>query len=746
MRFFFTFNLFVFFLISSFANAQQRDPKIGYVYPAGGQQGTRFEILIGGRQIARSSEVLISGSSVRGRIIHGYSGMFINNSDDSKVARQIYDNAKQLLETGNVSSKREEPKEKPKEKPKEEQKEKPKEKLKEEQKEDRKEEKKEQKQIAVSQNNNNANQVKDIAKPVEEQALPLPETIMKRFPYFSRLTNPTHDDLQLVFYEYFAPRVDRKPKETLNQGVLVEITIDSGAEPGSRDLRLLSGNGISPPVRFMVGTIPEINELEPNDTSDSPLNSLELWKRRETPKMIRQLEPLELPIVINGRIRAADVDRFPFKAKAGQHLVIGVRARYLIPYLADAVPGWFQAAIALYAPDGKKINDAAAFRFDPDPVLFLDVPKNGVYTLEIQDSIFRGRDDFVYRVSIDELPLVTSVFPLGGRLGSSVGADIGGRNIPENGTVLDAKQGETGIREKSFLGKNWLPYPIRYAVDDLPEHIESEPNNNQKQAEKISLPIIVNGRISENTDMDYFSFEGRKGDRVVLEVAARSLNSPLDAGIELFDAAGNIVAANDDRADSQGLNIGLETHHADSYLNVELPADGIYTVRLFNTIRQGGSEYGYRLRISPPQEDFTVYCEPSSLFFNDKTQPLKIHISRKDGFNGEIQLRLPEWSETLSKTLGKTLKEEVGFQLENSVVRIPAGTEKTTVKLISLPQYNGKPIEMTLEAVATINGQEKRHSVIPVDDFEQAFIYHHFVPATSLIIAKPKGRFASLSR
>jgi hypothetical protein len=731
MRFFFTFNIVVFLLISSFAEAQQRDPKIGYVYPAGGQQGTTFEILIGGRQIARSSEVLISGSGVRGRIVHGYSGMFINNSDDGKVARQIYNDAKQLLETGNVS-KREELKEKPKE--------------------ERKEEKGERKQIAESQNNNSVtnqvkDQVKETAQPVVEQSLPLPETIMKRFPYFGRLATPTHDDLQLVFYEYFAPRIDRKPKETLNQGVLVAITIDSNAEPGSRELRLLTGNGISPPVRFMVGTTPEINELEPNDTPELPLNSLEFWKRREAPKIIRQLEPLELPIVINGRIRAADVDRFQFKAKAGQHLMIGVRARYLIPYLADAVPGWFQSAISLYAPDGKKIDNAASFRFDPDPILFLDVPKNGVYTLEVQDSIFRGRDDFVYRISIDELPLVTSVFPLGGRLGSSVGADIKGHNLPENITVLDTKQNETGIYEKSFLGKNWLPYPIRYAVDDLPEHLESEPNNNQQQAEKISLPIIVNGRISENTDIDYFSFAGRKGNRVVLDIAARSLNSPLDASIELLDDAGNIIAANDDRADSQGLNIGLETHHADSYLNVELPADGIYTVRLFNTIRQGGLEFGYRLRISPPQEDFTVYCEPSSLFFNDKTQSLKIYVFRKDGFNGEIQLRLPE------------LMERAGFQLDNPVVRIPEKTlndkaspallpdnQVTTVKLTLSPKYNGKPTEITLEAVATINGQEKRHSIIPIDDFEQAFIYHHLVPATSLVITKPKGRFASLRK
>ncbi|MDR2757163.1 MAG: PPC domain-containing protein [Planctomycetaceae bacterium] len=700
MRYILTFNVVLFLLISSFAEAQQRNPQIGYVYPAGGQQGTTFEILIGGRQIARSSEILISGSGVHGRILHGYAGMFINNSDDSKVARQIYNDAKQLLETGNLSPKQEK------------------------QKDNRKEEKKEQKQISESQKNNN--QVKDSVTTTEEQVLPSPETIIKRFPYFDRLTTPTPDDLQLVFYEYFAPRIDRKPKETLNQGVLVEITIDPDAQAGDRDLRLITGNGISPPVRFLVGTVPEISELEPNDSTAPPLNALEIWKRREAPKTIRQLKPLELPIVINGRIRAADVDQFQFHAKAGQHLTIGVRARYLIPYLADAVPGWFQAAVSLYAPDGKKIDDAASFRFDPDPILCVDILKTGVYTLEIQDSIFRGRDDFVYRISIDELPLVTSVFPLGGRLGSSVEADITGHNLSEKNTRLDLKHGEPRIREKSFLDKNWLSYPIRYAADDLPELLESEPNNNRKQAEKISLPVIVNGQISEQNDVDYFSFEGQKGSRVVLDVAARSLNSPLDASIELIGADGNIVAANDDRADSNGLNIGLETHHADPYLNIELPADGIYTVRLFNTIKRGNSEFGYRLRISPPQEDFTVYCEPSSLFFNNKTQPIKIHIFRKDGFKGEVQLRLSE------------LSERAGFQLEE--VRIPAGTEETTATLSMLPKYNGKTTEIVLEAVTIINGKEKCHSVIPIDNFEQAFIYHHLVPANALVVAKPKGR------
>ena len=37
--------------------------------------------------------------------------------------------------------------------------------------------------------------------------------------------------------------------------------------------------------------------------------------------------------------------------------------------------------------------------------------------IEINDAIYRGREDFVYRITIGELPFVTSIFPLGGPAG-----------------------------------------------------------------------------------------------------------------------------------------------------------------------------------------------------------------------------------------------------------------------------------------------------------------------------------------
>ena len=97
---------------------------------------------------------------------------------------------------------------------------------------------------------------------------------------------------------------------------------------------------------------------------------------------------------------------------------LSLPARDLIPYLPDAVPGWFQAALALYDAKGRELEHADHYLFHPDPVLHYEIPKDGEYVVEIRDSIYRGREDFVYRITLGELPYVTSIFPLGGPAGA----------------------------------------------------------------------------------------------------------------------------------------------------------------------------------------------------------------------------------------------------------------------------------------------------------------------------------------
>ena len=90
-----------------------------------------------------------------------------------------------------------------------------------------------------------------------------------------------------------------------------------------------------------------------------------------------------------------------------------------MPYLADTVPGWFQAAVALYDAKGNQVAFADHFRFNPDPVLSYTVPCDGAYLLEIRDALYRGREDFVYRVTVGENPVRDGYLPARRRIGAS---------------------------------------------------------------------------------------------------------------------------------------------------------------------------------------------------------------------------------------------------------------------------------------------------------------------------------------
>ena len=57
------------------------------------------------------------------------------------------------------------------------------------------------------------------------------------------------------------------------------------------------------------------------------------------------------------------------------------------------------------------------YRFKPDPVIFFTVPQDGAYVANVTDAIYRGREDFVYRLTIGEMPFLTSIFPLGAKAG-----------------------------------------------------------------------------------------------------------------------------------------------------------------------------------------------------------------------------------------------------------------------------------------------------------------------------------------
>ena len=475
---------------------------------------------------------------------------------------------------------------------------------------------------------------------------------------------------------------------------------------------MLTKTGLTNPIIFEVGTLPEISELEPNSASQAA----------KLPKPLK-MALLEAPVLINGQIMPGDIDEFYFRARQGDALVFAVSARSLIPYLADAVPGWFQATLTLYDNQGKEVAFDDDFRFSPDPVLFYEVPQNGIYRLIIRDSIYRGREDFVYRIAIAERPFITQFFPLGGRTGIKTVTTISGWNLPEQKLALDTTFSDHEFRETVYINNNNVSNYIPYAVGMLPEVDEHEPNNSLKTARAIKLPVNINGRISRSGEIDNFKFTGKAGEQVVAEVYARQLNSPLDSLLQLLDSSGKVIAWNDDFVHKEKYlhkaRVGIMTHHADSYLTAKLPADGIYYIRLTDVQSHGGNAYGYRLRISPPQPDFMLFATPSSITMRPGVPfAIKVHLLRRDGFDGAVKISLPA---------GNT-----DFELSGGI--IPPGRTSIRMTLTALKKGTKKPFELQLTGTAKNDNVTFTRQAIPADNVMQAFLYRHLLPAKQLAV------------
>jgi hypothetical protein len=193
--------------------------------------------------------------------------------------------------------------------------------------------------------------------------------------------------------------------------------------------------------------------------------------------------------------------------------------------------------------------------------------------------------------------------------------------------------------------------------------------------------------------------------------------------LRLTDASGKQLAFNDDYNDKAA---ALITHQADSRISLKLPAKGIYYLYLGDAQHNGGPEYAYRLRISYAHPDFELRVVPSSITIRPGlTVPIAVYALRRDGFSGDITLKLKDAPR--------------GFVLSGG--RIPAGLDSVRVTLGAPATKIETPHNLYVEGEAGINGRKVRHRGLPAEDMEQAFAYHHLVAEKeSFVVVNGPGR------
>jgi hypothetical protein len=659
----------MFVLCAAAAAAQQRIPHVAYVYPAGGQRGTSFEVRVGGEFLEGAANAYFAGGGLTAQVID-----FARPLSGDKM-NELREELKELEESHadgapNPAVAKPAPDKQPS-------------------------------APVAKKDASGAGAPPPAAAPVA--AMPPPPPPVVKTPWTPE-DRQRADELRKVLTE--DARLRSAP--ALSHVVTLRVTIAADASLGNHELRLTTAQGLTNPLVFLVGDLPEVTT--PYKHVAMPLaagGGLPLSPQAQAEPSAAP-RAITLPAVLNGQMMPGAVDKYSFHARKGQTIVIAAETRTLIPFISDAVPGWCQARLILYDPRGNELASADHFYFRQEPVIAPAIPEDGDYVLAVHDVLHRGREDFVYRIAVGESPWVTSIFPLGGHMNSRVRLELAGWNL-KNRRFTPAT-GEAGVHTLSEGVQGWKANPVSFATDDLPEMTVRSSASSAKLT-TIRLPVVLNGRIAHPGDVARFRFHANGGEDVVAEVEARRLGSPLDSLLTLTDARGKLLATNDDAPDP---GTGALTHQADSRIAFHIPADGAYDLSLADTENNGGADFAYRLRVGPPQPDFDLRVAQSSISLRTgKSVPVLVRVIRRDGFAGAVSL-----------SLGKA---PTGVQLSGGT--IPAGVDALRVTLTAPDQASPEPQPVEIQGQARIGERTVRHAAVFCDDQMQAFAWRSLVPA-----------------
>ena len=498
------------------------------------------------------------------------------------------------------------------------------------------------------------------------------------------------DDVDKLVFSQDGFKVDRKladvtpfdegPQPILNTFL---VTIP-GVPAGNYEVRCQGKYGLSNPRTFVVGSFPEVVETEPNGG-----NLIPVWTEIEQPdpakpeaklkvKVNPAVEVLALPATVNGQFTAGpDVDWYRFMGQGGQRILAEGFARR-IDSRADLV-------LTLFHENGTILAENRALH-SGDPLLDVTLPGNGLYFLKVHDSQYQQGPGYQYRVTIGALPHLDFVFPPAGLPGSNEEYTVYGRNLPggqasgltlegrpldmlkvripvpgdiadklQFTTRLDPHQGGLDGIEYRVTSGNMTSNPVLVTAATAPIVLDTGDNNKPATPQKLTLPCEVMGQFYPQRDVDWFTFDAKKGEVWAIEVTSHRLGLPTDPALVVQRVSVNEkgepvitdVATVDDVVEQ---NFGNRTNRhefdertGDPQTLLTVPEDGVYRLML----RDGASAVRsdprlvYRLAIRKPAPDFRLVAVPAEpvsglMLRKGGREAVRVIAFRRDGFNGDI--------------------------------------------------------------------------------------------------------------
>ena len=215
-----------------------------------------------------------------------------------------------------------------------------------------------------------------------------------------------------------------------------------------------------------------------------------------------------------------------------------------------------------------------------------------------------------------QLPVarLTSLFPPGGKAGSSVEVTVTGSDLDDTTRLWFSNPAITSTQKLSsagqpepgkfivtissnatcaacdarVVGRFGISNPRAFVVGHGAEAIAPSTNTSPASAAELALETIVSGRVTPGAP-PWYRFTAKKGQRLFIECLGASIDSRMDATLVLWDATGRELAL--DR--TSGL------------IDFTAPADSEYRLRVADFLHRGGDDYFYRLALTAgPRVDF----------------------------------------------------------------------------------------------------------------------------------------------
>lgn len=475
----------------------------------------------------------------------------------------------------------------------------------------------------------------------------------------------------------------------------ISIQIDAAAKPGLYWLRFHNVEGASGIRPFLVGTLPEQPEAEPNND-------------------LAHAQKCPLPAVtFNGVLsKSGDVDTYSVSLKKGQTLVVSQTANEQLGSPMDGVLQILNHRGTVLS----LIDDTLWF----DPRIVFTAPEEGTYFIRTfafpadpNSTIrFAGSGSYIYRLTFSTGPFVDHSLPLAYHKATSKPVTLEGWNLPDNLKSHQLKGYEyssTALISNPQLA-NWLKIPL----SSTPVLLESEASQ-QEKGQALSIPTSITGKISKPGEIDVYHFTAKKGEKLTFKVDSHVLGYPLDAHLKLFDAKGKLLKEVDDPV----------RNYFDARLNYSIPVDGEYRLQVTDRYQHGGFRYVYLLSILPTEANFELQTPEEQYILTTGGKPLEIEVTinrLSPRFNDDIEISLIGLPKGVTcKPVVSKVKEKTGKSVKLKLEAKPDVVFQGPIEIKGISLKDKTKVRTTSAVIKGIS--PKRKTARPKPDLKLPYLW-----------------------